>query len=485
MKPLDSKGVVAAGHQLTAKAAAEMLRAGGTAIDAAIAALAMSCVSEPVLSSPGGGGFAMLRDGSSGTISIIDFFPQTPIERRQTGQVGVNEIRADFGTATQAFHIGPATSATPGFFAGIAMLHRKGACMPLADLFAPAINAARIGVTVTSYQHYLSTVVQPILTATASTAELFSPDGVLLEPGMIFRNPGIADAFEIMSGEGFAQSDVGQSVVASQDFEGHLTEQDLVAFAAIEREPLSVPVGSATVHLNPLPAAGGILIAHSLANLDSSSALHLAHAFAATNKARRECEGDLGSLSNLPVRQRGTTHISIIDSAGNACAVTVSNGEGNGELVGRFGFMLNNVLGEEDVNPQAAANWPTDTRLASMMCPSLIEAEDGSLVALGSGGSNRIRSAICQVIARHCLDQASLEEAVAAPRLHLEGGHLDFEDFFNPVERLQLCRPFPDHRAWPDRSMFFGGVHAVLMDRRGQFSGVGDPRRDGIAMTVA
>ena len=477
-----TKGVVAAGHRRTADAAAGVLAAGGTATDAAIAALAMSCVSEPVLSSPGGGGFAMIRDASDGSVSVIDFFPHTPIERRQPAGVGVREVHADFGNATQAFHIGPATSATPGFFAGISALHQRGATLPLFDLFAPAVEAARNGVSVTPYQHYLSVVVRPILEATPAASQLFAPGGGLPEAGELFSNPALADALEVMAGAGFSGSEIERQIVKSQISSGHLTAGDLSAYQAIEREPLRIRIGSGTVHLNPLPAASGTLVAHSIANLVTTDPAGIARALDGTDSARRQNAAGLDP--DVPVRQRGTTHVSVIDAAGNACAVTISNGEGNGEPVGGFGFMLNNVLGEEDVNPDGAEGWPVDTRLASMMCPTMIEDADGGFTALGSGGSNRIRSAILQVIARHCLDHSDLEASVTAPRLHVERGHLDFEDFFSAEERQGLLSAFPDHRSWPEHNMFFGGVHATCVDGDGNFSGVGDTRRDGVAIVV-
>ncbi len=484
MNKTDQKGIVAAGHRLTANTAADILRAGGSAIDAAIAALAMSCLCEPVLSSPGGGGFAMLRNGATGHATLMDFFPQTPIERRQGGNDGVHEIHANFGTATQAFHIGPATSATPGFLAGIEALHEKGATMGLADLFAPTVQAARQGITITPYQHYLSTVVEPILTASTAAANLYYPGGNMPKPGEIFNNPGMADAFEIMGHGGFFGSPVGEATIGEQKAKGNLTRKDLAEYEVAERHPLAVRSGTSTIHMNPLPAASGTLIAHSLAQLASPQPVDIARALLATGRARRHPNGDLGQLLETPLRQRGTTHISVIDAAGNACAVTVSNGEGNGELVGDFGFMLNNILGEEDVNPLGTEDWPLNTRLSSMMCPALIETEDGSIVALGSGGSNRIRSAIMQVIVRHCLQGKNLESAITAPRLHVEGEHLDFEDLFTHGERQKLCQTFSDHRAWHEPNMFFGGVHAVRMDVNGGFSGTGDARRDGVVIQV-
>ena len=478
------KGVVAAGHRLTAITAANILREGGHAADAAIAALAMACVCEPVLASPGGGGFAMLRDAGSGKTRLIDFFAHTPLKRRVPDDQGVFEIVADFGTATQAFHIGPATTAAPGFFAGIEAIGEHGSGRGLADLFAPAIKAAREGVSVTPYQHYLSVVVRPILTATPQAQDLFAPGGNLIGAGDDFRNAGLADALEVLARDGFAQSAIGDEIVSAQEGRGHLTSEDLASYRAITREPLSVRIADDVVHLNPLPAASGVLIAHGMNRLTGSDGAAFANALAQTDIARCSAEGDLSQLVGAPMRQRGTTHISIIDAQDNACAVTVSNGEGNGELAGPFGFMPNNILGEEDVNPFGAGGWPENTRLASMMCPAIIEKGDGGLVALGSGGSNRIRSAMLQVIARLTAESAELAAAVDAPRIHIENGHLDFEDLFDGETRQALVTAFADHRAWAEPNMFFGGVHAAALDRHGRISGAGDGRRDGVAVVV-
>lgn len=477
-------GVIAAGHRLTAEAGAEVLRSGGTAFDAVIAALAMSCVCEPVLSSPGGGGFATVLDGATGRAEVIDFFPQTPLQRHDIDAQGVREVLADFGTATQAFHIGPATAATPGFFAGVTALAAAGATRPLAELFAPAIGAARRGVVVTDFQHHLSTVVAPILTATTSAREVFAPAGHLLAAGETFRNAGLADALEILATEGFVGSAVARACIDAQRGRGHLDHDDIARYEAVHRSPHTIRVGDALVHLNPLPAAGGVLVAHTLRHLESADPVDMARALHATGRARAASSGALASLADVPLRQRGTTHISVVDARGTACAVTVSNGEGNGEIVDGFGFMLNNVLGEEDVNPAGTHAWPVDVRLSSMMCPAIVEHDDGTLTALGSGGSNRIRSAIAQVVAHLCLGEPDLASAVEAPRLHVEGEHLDFEDRFEPVWRDRLTRLFEEHRVWPQPDLFFGGAHSVQRTSDGRLVGTGDRRRAGHAIVV-
>ena len=474
---------MAAGHKLTASAAADILRAGGNAIDAAIGAMAMACVAEPVLTSIGGGGFAMIRR-ADGRLSLVDFFPHTPVERRQVGTDGTRMILTDFGTATQAFRIGPATAATPGFTAGIHALAEQGASRTLPDLLAPAIAAARDGVTISNFSHFLSTVVSPILTATETARRVFAPGGELTSEGATTVNPSLAEALLILGGSDPIDNPVMAAILETQQAAGNLTPADLSGYKAVVRSPLTVKVGQSLVHLNPFPAAGGILIDHSLSQVDSTDPVELAEAFRATGRARVGATDALGRIDPVLLRTRGTTHISVIDSDGNACAVTVSNGAGNGDMVGDYGFMLNNILGEDDLNPAGPTAWPTDTRLSSMMCPTIIEQPDGAVIALGSGGSNRIRTAISQVVAQLCLNDANLMAAVEAPRIHVEGDHLDFEDLLDADVTGRLRERFEDHLAWPDRDLFYGGVHSVRLGPDGAMQGHGDPRRDGAAIVV-
>jgi gamma-glutamyltranspeptidase/glutathione hydrolase len=418
-------------------------------------------------------------------VSLIDCFPHTPLVRDPRVVDGARSIDADFGTARQSFLIGPGTTATPGLFAGLGLLAATGGTRPLTELVEPAIDAARSGVEVTAFQAHLSSVVAPILTATESTRVLFAPGGVLLRAGETMTNPGLADALAVLARNGLAGSEVGAACLDQQAGRGHVTAADLAAYEPVVRHPIAVEVGGDRVHLNPFPAAGGILVAHTLAQLETADPVATARALAATGAARRAAAGDLAALAGSPVRPRGTTHVSVVDADGGACAITVSNGEGNGEVVDGYGFMLNNILGEDDVNPAGAHRWPVDTRLSSMMCPTIVEHADGSVTALGSGGSNRIRSAITQVVAALSLDGARLREAVDRARLHVEGDHLDIEDHVADDAGRALRAAFPDHRVWPRPDLFFGGVHAACRAADGSFTGAGDSRRDGVALTVA
>jgi len=471
------KAAAATGHHLTTQAALETIKAGGNAFDGAIAAALMACVCEPVLASPGGGGFAMIHTG--GKTRLLDFFAQTPIGKSSL-PIDFKEVEADFGAARQKFHIGHASSATPGFIPGLFTLHEKYACLPMRKLIEPARKAANTGIEITSFQHYLSSVVAPILLKSPESRAVFAPLGHLHQTGETFFNPGLAmflDQLGVTGQNAFPRD----FVLTAQQEHGHLRLEDFENYEVFERQALSVEVGSSKVHLNPAPAAGGVLVALALASLAGSSIADVAQALKTVDLARSSTDSNLAVLLAKagPPAYRGTTHISVVDDQQNACSMTLSNGEGNGYIAGDCGFMLNNMLGETDINPGGKLDWPVNTRMSSMMCPTIIERHDGSVLAMGSGGSNRIRSTIFQVLVHLLIRKTSIAEAVNASRLHIENGHLDLEPLESNDIAAQLKTIFPDHRQWPDKNMFFGGCHIASLQADRTFHGFGDPRRFG------
>jgi gamma-glutamyltranspeptidase/glutathione hydrolase len=503
------KGVVAAGHRLTAEAAAEMLAEGGTAFDAALAGLFMSFVAEPVFASPGGAGFLMVRGAERNAVTLYDAFADTPRRRRPASEIDFYAIEADFGPAKQEFHIGVGSSATPGIVAGLFALHADLGRVPMRRLVEPAVRAARDGFALSDFQAYLFTVIAPILKASEGCAAIFAPGGKLLTAGETFRNEGLAETLAWLAEDGarlFVDGDIGRAIAAQQQTQGgYLTADDLKSYRVERRRPLLWRHRGAAIALNPPPAASGALIAYGLGFLEALDregrtldAAALADAMAATNEARATHGGELGErlvdgalaghlreAARHPTAPRGTTHISVIDGIGNAVAASLSNGEGNGEMVGNHGFMLNNMLGEEDLAPEGLGHWREGVRLSSMMAPTLILGPDGSVTALGSGGSNRIRTAILQV-AVNLLDRGlDLADSVEAPRLHVEkGGQVSFEPGLAEADRAALLAAAPEAHAWPERNLFFGGVHAARRDGKGGMQGAGDPRRRGTAIVL-
>ncbi len=507
------KGVVAAGHEVTARACADMLEAGGNAFDAALAGMVASGVPEIILSSLGGGGFMMTYRADTGETVLYDFFAQTPHRKRPVDELDFHAIHADFGPATQEFHIGAGSTATPGVIPGLFALHRDLCSLPLTTLFAPAISAARDGVAISPFQAYLFTVIEPILRQTPATRSLFAPRGPLLRAGELFRNPAFATLLETLAREGedcFRTGDLAQMILAqSAEQGGHLQACDLLDYRVRRRQPLQQIYRDHRFFLNPAPCAGGPMIGFALGVLEQICKTHppglpdLITAMDLTNQARAQKKSALADFASQdhirhhleqmnthPPAHRGTTHLSVLDASGNAAALTLSNGEGNGLMLGESGIMLNNMLGEEDLHDHGFHGWPENRRLSSMMSPTLIRSPAGDLTALGSGGSNRIRSAILQVAIGLIDHHLPLDQAISAPRLHVEkSGKISFEDQpstapFTPVAKHELQQRHPDAEVWPEANMFFGGVHGVQGRVDGKMTGCGDPRRDGASLSI-
>jgi len=514
-----AQGIVAAGHPQTAAAAKEVLACGGNAFDAVVAAHFAACVTEPVLASLGGGGFLLART-ADGERRLYDFFTQTPRRRCAAAERDFKPILADFGTATQEFHIGMAAIACPGTVRGLFRIQRELGRLPMRRLIEPAVALARRGVRLNALQAYIFDIVGAIYTADPDVQRLFaarSASDRLVRHGESLRMPELAATLEALACEGealFYRGEIAQRLAAdSAERGGHLTLDDLRHYRVQCRKPLQIDYRGARIYTNPAPSAGGMLVAFALRLLEAGGPLprpfgspahatRLVTAMVQTNAARAEVErGDdlrqrqrrlLGTrllrryretLVHHPPGYRGTTHISVLDAAGNEASMTVSNGEGAGYVIPGTGIVMNNMLGEEDLNPHGFHRWPLDRRLSSMMAPTLVSLPGGVDVALGSGGSNRIRTAIFQVLS-HLVDlRMPLARAVGSPRLHHENGTLSIEHGFSDETLTALQHICPGAECWEGRNLFFGGVHAVARDRNsGVLSGAGDPRRGGVWM---
>jgi gamma-glutamyltranspeptidase / glutathione hydrolase len=510
-------GSIAAGHPLTAEAAAEALRAGGNAFDAALAAMCAACVAEPVLASLGGGGFLLARPADEPP-SLFDFFAQTPRRRRAPEELNFYPILADFGDATQEFHIGIGSIATPGAIAGLVAIHRELCRLPLDVIVAPACRYAREGVIINRFQHDIAEIVAPILRASPAAFALYAdPDQAerLAPIGARVRNPPFAETLETLARDGagpFYLGDRAQRLVRDcAELGGHLSAADLAGYRVERRPPLIHDYRGARVYTNPPPSQGGFLLGVTLTLLErialdrwehrSPAHLHaLAVAQDLTQRLRREQPSGLtGETSGLDpeileiyrrlmdgaaVFSRGTTQISVADREGNLASLTLSNGEGAGYVLPGTGIMLNNMLGEEDINPHGFHRWPTDRRISSMMAPTLLALSDGGWMVTGSSGSNRIRSAILQVIDNLIDFGLDLETAVAAPRIHCENGVLNIEPPIPAATVDALGHRWPGLKVWNRGSVFFGGAHSVAVASDGTTTGAGDPRRGGTTLNV-
>lgn len=507
------KGVIAAGHDKTADAASIVMKAGGNAFDGAVAALCAACVAEPVLASLGGGGF-LLAKTASGAPLLYDFFTQTPGRKRPEAETDLYPALVDFGDATQEFHIGMGAIATPGAIAGMFAVHRDLCRLPMRELVAPAAGFAREGIALNAVQQHIATLVEPILRV---SEESFAPhaspsgSGKLAATGERVRQPDLARSLEALAEEGdhlLYGGEWGERLIRDcAAGGGHLRAEDLAAYRVIVRRPVTGIYRGHRIFTNPAPALGGPLILFTLRLLTETHPcscrrgdgehLHaLATAMKLTQRMRREAEeasnpaGDplanelLELMRSEAAFLRGTTQISIADVEGNLASLTLSNGEGAGYALPGTGIVLNNMLGEEDINPHGFHRWPPDRRISSMMSPTLLDLGQGKWVATGSSGSNRIRSAILQVICNLLDFHLPLDEAVAAPRIHYEGDLLNLEPPVSNEALADLQAHWPRIKLWNGTSVFFGGAHSISLGPGNELAGAGDPRRGGVVRYV-
>jgi gamma-glutamyltranspeptidase / glutathione hydrolase len=501
---------IAAGHDKTVEAGIEILRLGGNAFDAVVAAVLASCVCEPALTSLAGGGF-LLAHTAEGHNTLFDFFTQTPRQKRP--DVDFYPAEVDFGGGvTQEFHIGLGSMAVPGTLGGLFQVHQKLGRLPIATVAEPAIHYAQTGIEVSEFQAYCFQILSPILLGSEAARKIYGASGALPQRGDLLRMPDLADSLGYLVAEGaagFYQGEIAQRLVKDcRERGGYLTMADLEGYRVMERSPLATCYRGNTFLTNPPPSSGGALIAFALALLERvdlseikfGSAAHLqilAEVMRLTNQARKDgydarlYEPDIAEkflcsehLLQYPVNKWGsTTHISAVDSEGNAASVTSSNGEGSSYVIPGTGIMVNNMLGEADLHPGGFHQWQENVRISSMMAPTMVLKGGKPEIVLGSGGSNRIRTAILQVISNLVDFGMSVEDAVNSPRVHWEQGVFNVEPGFGnlPMERTGF--PFDEGlELWQQQNMFFGGVHAVSC-RDGSITGAGDRRRGG-AMAV-
>ncbi len=490
---MQHRGVVAAGHPETVRAAVETLEAGGNAYDAVVAAGMAASVAEPGLTSLGGGGF-LLASTVAGEEVVFDFFVDTPGRELPSGEIEPHftPVTVSFKGADQVFHAGYGSVAVPGCLVGYLHIHRRLGCLPLDRVVAPALRLADEGVVVSPLQAEIFGLLAGIFTLTDEGRRVFCRDGRLLGEGDTFRNPELAQLFAgVGSGRirGFADPPVGDAI--DDDMAGNsglLTKADLVAYRVVEREPLVASYRGARVVTNPPPSFGGGLVARALGLLeegapgsfaDPGQVGRIATALRSISEDHAGGHPPAGVETPPGVERRarsskGTTHISIADSEGNVAAMTTSNGSCSGVFAPGTGVQLNNIMGEEDLHPDGFHSAPAGVRVGSMMAPTIIHSPDGRVIALGSGGSERIRSTLTQVVVNILDHGFSLEQAVEAPRLHWERGTLQVEGGYAEPSVSALASSMAVN-VWEGRNLYFGGAHAV--STAGEAAG--DARRGG------
>jgi gamma-glutamyltranspeptidase / glutathione hydrolase len=434
------QGAIAAGNRVTAEAGARVLAEGGNAIDACIVAAFAAAVVEGPLTGPTGGGF--LLAWFDGEPTVLDCFFAAPT--RPLG--AMEEIVVDFGDAsTQVFHIGEGSVAVPGLVAGLEEAHRRFGTIPWPQLLEPALALAASGVEKTDPQRILHSILEEILEREEGGRRIYGADDRIETADFV---PTLERLRDVRGG-------------AVAELIPELAE-DILGYRVAEPRPLRTAVGSHEVLTMPRPSRGGTVVSVALPALAIAEGLDdRAHALKA------------GYDAAPALNVAGTTHISVIDGAGNAAALSSTLGAGSGLF--RGGTQLNNMLGELDVIGKAP---PPGRRLASMMTPTLVLADGRPRLALGSAGSVRLAGAIAQVTDA-VLRGVPVADAIERPRIHVVGNELHLEGGTDehPPDGWKPVR-------WTGRNLYFGGVAAVERRPDGTLTAAGDSRRGGHGIVV-
>ncbi len=504
------KSIVASGHSLVSDAAGTILEQGGNAFDAVVAAGFAAAVTEPMLTSLGGGGFMLAHSEDRGEKVFFDFFVNTPGEGAQERVVKPDffPVTVNFSGSSQIFNVGMASVAVPGILKGLLHIQKKLGRMGLQDVTAPAKEFA-LGHIVNGRQGHFLKLLRPIATLTDKGRSLYEPGGNSIREGDELVNREAADFLDQLCQEGdesFYRGEIASKIdTEMKNGGGLLTARDLASFEVHEREPLAVSYRDHVLLTSPEPSMGGALIGLALSLSDGEelpdyqwgSGKYLVNSVALMREVeqlriagvtspsalytfQRDGKAVVKARENMRVFSRGTTHISVADSKGNCASMTCSNGEGSGYFAPGTGVMLNNMMGEDDLHPAGFHSAQAGVRVYSMMSPSLLLRDEHVKLVLGSGGSKRIRTAITQVL-RQVIDfNRPLQQAVDAPRMYLDEDCLQLEPGFTQEAVNSLKNRIPVN-LWKQQDMYFGGVHAVIPGSEG----AGDPRRGGAVVSVS
>lgn len=483
---------IAAPNEAAADAGEQIARGGGNAVDAALAAVLVTMVNEVGIVSLSSGGFITVQPQDGSAPQTVDGWMDMPGRGRELGG-GTWDVETEYGGGV-AVTIGAGSVAAHGSLAAFGEAHARWGSIPWRELVAPAIDIARQGFRLSSASRfYLDYVHDSIFGWDEESRAAVHDDEGEIETGLLVL-PDLAAAFELIAAEGpsaLHTGDLARLISADVlDRGGILGPDDLAAYEPVVRPSLLSTVGDWTFGTNPPPSVGGVCVAamlrlldgrpygewdaHDLAHLVRVQRAVLGHRLDVldrTDALERDAAAflDLVDRDHLAVLESGSTaHVSATDSDGGACSVTVSSGYSSGMIAKGTGIWLNNCLGEQELNAHGLHGLPPGTRLLSNMAPTVGHHLDGSALAIGSPGADRITTAIVQALAGFVNGGLGLQQAINHPRVHVH----------------RAGRPEEVVKTETDLTMYYGGVGATLRRHDGHLVAAADPRRDGAIRLV-
>jgi gamma-glutamyltranspeptidase/glutathione hydrolase len=456
---------VAAGHPSTARAGADILASGGSAADAAVAMVLVSCAAETIFTGLGGGGFATYYDAATRRTSCVDFFVAVPgLDGSRPGP-GV-PIEVFFVGQRMPYEIGPSTVAVPGIPAGAWHVWQRWGRLDWPDIVAPGRKAS-YGTPFPATHAGLLQSVAAAMCVSDGNQVFRRADGTLLQAGDPLVHRDHHRAYELLAEDpaAFYTGEYAEALVAAVADGSAMRMTDLAAYRVVEAEPRSVAFHGFSVH-----ARGN--------DLDDVLGTMARAAGSVNSDPLTSTEGALALVEALrgPARRAETTNLVAFDPEGNACVITTSLGLGSGVWVPGYGVHLNSMLGEGELVREVLH---PGVRMGSMMSPLIaLDADDRLYLAAGAAGGSRIRPALVQSVLR-MLTGSTPQQAIDAPRLNALPETVRLEPGFSEEVIAALQAAGNEVLVASEPDPYFGGVSAVS-----RLGGGADPRRSGTVIML-
>ncbi len=519
-----TRGMVVTNHALASAAAAEMLSAGGNAVDGAVAALFALTVVEPMMVGIFGGGMAHLRL-ADGRHTVIDGLSTAPLAARTDSFRPISDTMPDYmETVGRENAIGPKSVAVAGTLKGWCETLERFGTLPLADVMEPAVRHASRGFRVTPYLSECVAEVAADLAGDCEIARLFLPDGAPIAAGSRLVQGDYAETLRTVARDG---ADALYGGVLGAHVAGHiaakgglLTIADLTRYRTIEREVVRGTYRGFDIVGPPPPASGGVHLLQMLNILEgydiarmgfgSADSLHLlaevlkiafadraaatadpafvdvpvarliAKSYAAERRARLDPQrAQAWSADVAPASSPHTTHVTVADAAGNVVASTqtINSLFGARFIVPGTGIIPNNYMYLFDPHPGKALSVAPGKRITTSMSPVMALKGGKPIYALGLPGGLRIFGSAVQALLNLIDHGMSPQEAVEAPRLWTQGGAVEIE---NGVPETVLAALRARGHAISTVPHVAGGMNAIAFAADGTLTGASCWRADGV-----
>ncbi|NBF12028.1 gamma-glutamyltransferase [Pseudomonas sp. Fl4BN1] len=526
-------GAVAAPNQYGADVAAQILKKGGNAVDAAVATAFALAVTYPEAGNIGGGGFmTMYIDGKPYFLDYRETAPKAATRNMYLNEKG--EVIENLSL------VGARAAGVPGTVMGLWEAHQKFGKLPWSELLTPAVGYAKNGFKVADKQYQYREDALKLFNGTTNFGDYFGS----MKPGETFRQPELAATLERIADQGAKEFYSGKTadllVAQMQADKGLISKQDLQDYKVQWRQPLQVTFRGNTLYTAPPPSSGGVALAQLISikedraadfkgvELNSAKYIHLlAEIEKRVFADRADYLGD-PAFSEVPVKQltdpaylkkraaevnpnaisptekvrpglepHQTTHFSIVDAQGNAVSntYTLNWDYGSGVVVKGAGFLLNDEMDDFSAKPGVANAFGVvggdanaiapGKRMLSSMSPSLVTRDGKVTLVLGTPGGSRIFTSIFQVLNNLYDYNLPLEKAVAAQRVHHQLLPKDtiYFDAYAPLtgkvaDELKTMGYTLEDQGWE-----MGDIQAIRVNGT-QLETASDPRGRGVGKVV-